>query len=332
MSSRSSSRRSWSTSSSNANFNSSNYNNNTNTILNEYMKHLSINANRQEARNRILHVKPHAPNVAYALGNKAVPAFANALNGGFGSVMVTTTSQEILHWFTQLGLDPIAGAGMPPLGSPIAIKIIKPSSTPSDGDVTRNGTKVRHEFVERSMNELKVHLKLAASPSTSQYVPAVYFGGYSAMHGCSVIVMRGISATSRPLDKLGKKSLTPTQYFAIERAVHALWKAGIHHGDLHGGNIFIDNNNRVTIIDFGSAVDFFKQRIITNGKVLSRSLKKALQARPARGMNKLEVFSPLQQARIRYIAMHRGQGASLNATRMHWFAQGVELAKRQNKM
>jgi predicted unusual protein kinase regulating ubiquinone biosynthesis (AarF/ABC1/UbiB family) len=43
----------------------------------------------------------------------------------------------------------------------------------------------------------------------------------------------------------------------VLRAYRALRQAGVHHGDLHGGNILVNEaSNRVYFIDFGSAVAY----------------------------------------------------------------------------
>ena len=80
-----------------------------------------------------------------------------------------------------------------------------------------------------------------------------------------------------PLDEyLQTKRLTSSMFAKIERAVIAMWKAGIAHADLNPGNIMILPNGGVTIIDFGISETLPKN---LRPKTNANAMNQAFQAR-----------------------------------------------------
>jgi serine/threonine protein kinase len=86
-----------------------------------------------------------------------------------------------------------------------------------------------------------IHLK------ASDVVPEFYFAGSSARHGVYVIAM-GIARGSTAA---GIRKLSPDIVANIEKAILTLAIAGVEHGDLHTGNIMVDTDASVKLIDFG---------------------------------------------------------------------------------
>lgn len=48
------------------------------------------------------------------------------------------------------------------------------------------------------------------------------------------------------------KIIAPQKVIELENALHFLQSEGMRHKDLHSGNVMMDTNGNITIIDFGS--------------------------------------------------------------------------------
>ncbi len=50
----------------------------------------------------------------------------------------------------------------------------------------------------------------------------------------------------------------------IRKSIQALQSAGIFHRDLHSGNIMVDDNEKVSIIDFGNSTRSIQRNLEEN--------------------------------------------------------------------
>jgi Phosphotransferase enzyme family len=92
---------------------------------------------------------------------------------------------------------------------------------------------------------------LVNMPCIKEYAPKHFF---SIIDGADTITVMSYA----PGIPLKKTRATPRLYLAVERAVLAMWAAGLVHSDLHDANILVKENApgrypTVTIIDFGLA-------------------------------------------------------------------------------
>lgn len=182
---------------------------------------------------------------------------APAARGAFGSVRTGKVTEEVLEWMksTAKMMSPKVQRSFPRKGSFVAIKTIIPTTVESH----------RH-FMNRCLSELYIQsmLSMPGNPAYP-YVPRLYFGGIAGRR--FILVMERVAGKSvdeirKTVGKNGRKErLTLDEYERIVTAQQALEKAGVHHGDLSPGNIFLDRKTKkVTIIDFGSAVFYGRGR------------------------------------------------------------------------
>lgn len=136
-------------------------------------------------------------------------------------------------------------------------------------------------WLERNVHEAAVHAWLGRQPCVSirgcvnqlcaaQYVPALYFAGAArGADGHRYFVVAMDRAGGAPLRELlrHRAAMPLLTYLALEKAVAALWAAGVVHADLHPGNVLVSGarGERVTLIDLGLAVmvpDDYRGRIV----------------------------------------------------------------------
>lgn len=125
-------------------------------------------------------------------------------------------------------------------------------------------------FVRDNMHESQVHARLgerrcvrvacaggagSTGVCAADVVPELYFAGPDDAAGVFVAGMSRVAGQT--LDaylRAHGDRLSAETYVAIEKAVVTLWLLGVAHGDLHAGNLLLDDAGRVTIIDFGFGV------------------------------------------------------------------------------
>ena len=79
------------------------------------------------------------------------------------------------------------------------------------------------------------------------YVPKLFGAAYVPSADSLVIVME--KAIGTPLSQI--KNLPNKTIVDIEKAILSIWFGGYAHGDAHGGNIIVQPNGSVKILDFG---------------------------------------------------------------------------------
>lgn len=101
----------------------------------------------------------------------------------------------------------------------------------------------------------------------SKLMPDFYYGGLLQLHNPEQVYSLIITslAPGLPLSQVlgaGEKQLNTHIYSNLRRAVVALWKLGIVHGDLHNNNIFYEAaSHQMALIDLGFAVKLLKHII-----------------------------------------------------------------------
>jgi len=154
-------------------------------------------------------------------------------DGGFGEVWEAVVTPRMLDLVRRLRYQ-VPRRVVLPLGARVALKF------------QFAGTR---DNLERAIRESQIHVRLYNR--TAGVVPRLYASGYDDA-GMFVSVMDLVSG--EPLHKYllkHPKGLQASVFVRIERAVIAMWRAGIAHVDLNPKNIMIRPNGRVTIIDFG---------------------------------------------------------------------------------
>lgn len=144
------------------------------------------------------------------------------------------------------------GTDRVPVSGTFAVKI---ALQPSDQDWTA--------WVRDNVYEAQAHKQLAtrctrlscaARPACTPS-PKLYFAGVDVAARVFVTVMELVNGVTLYEYLRGKRTLTPSTYLNIEKAIVSMWLNGIVHGDLHDDNIMVSRNgSRVWVIDFGFAV------------------------------------------------------------------------------
>lgn len=166
----------------------------------------------------------------------------------FSKVWIGTVTRKLQRWMRQLQFDarvPYAIRNIPLIRKQIVLKI--QTFDP------KNTHETWMQFLNRCINEVNIQktLNIPGNPARS-YVPKLYFGGLVQGTRHFVMVMDKVPGT--PLQNIVNRDVWKSK---VLRAYRALRQAGIHHGDLHGGNILVDEKTkRVFFIDFGSAVAY----------------------------------------------------------------------------
>lgn len=179
--------------------------------------------------------------------------------GGFGTayvVRVDATLHSLLNRAAAAAEHRVTSTPVP-LGSCVVLKVIPMAYERSRADFYR---------------EARLHAYLASTacdtaapecgvPCARNVVPAFY-GAFVLPTSCGdhafMIMSKAPGSTLRQYlgdSVYSSPRLTPELYMAIERAVLALWIAGVAHTDMSLYNIMVDRRTmRVTILDFGLSV------------------------------------------------------------------------------
>jgi len=153
--------------------------------------------------------------------------------GGVWSVKMTPTLEKYLKKLFDNGVDKVE-LTWPRVGAKLAIKLQE--FVDPDDDFSY----VAHQW--RRETEAHAHL------SRLSVVPKLYLA--CRIGRFYITVMEHVFGST-----VHSVTITPQLHTQIERAVRQVWEAGYAHGDLHGFNMLITPLGRVTIIDFGSAVE-----------------------------------------------------------------------------
>lgn len=238
------------------------------TYHNTYVRRMSKAKNRQWVpRTTLLREPTHMrslPGIPLASGKK--------FSGEYGQVFVGSVTPATLQWMRSLRdeLQFRAQRAYPQLGKNIAVKVAK--RDPENETFSM--------FLKRSINEMYVQLMLTMNRKSSRYVPKLFLGG---LYGNKfIIIMEHVHG--EPLEALTarKYHFQMVDLLVIRQAVNALHKVGVHHGDLHQGNIILDpETKQVKIIDFGTAVYSGVRRKLAKKHIINAAvIRRAMQYTP----------------------------------------------------
>lgn len=192
-------------------------------------------------------------------------------NGDIYRVVATPSKLENINRLRrclQYRID--SGRALPP-GARLIIKgeVLKQGSDPArEASV--------HQFLSGQTNPIVLQQPRGcgqnASVTPAQHVPTFYFAGLvpaDLIKQCGdptrvkkaqlyVTVMQDLGAALPLWNHIrSRRTLTPDEYAAVEKAAAGLWLSGVYHADLHNYNIFmstIDDRPHAYILDFGFAV------------------------------------------------------------------------------
>ena len=172
----------------------------------------------------------------------------------FSTVFMGTVTRKLQRWMRALQFDnriPFTKTNVPSLHKKIVLKI--QTFTPHLAEETWT------QFINRCFNEVKIQTQLNVPGNPARvYVPHLYLGGL--VQGTRKFVIIMVAVPGRPLESIPPRQRNPWKPLVLQ-AYRMLKKAGVHHGDLHGGNILVDpTTKKVYIIDFGSAVSYGREK------------------------------------------------------------------------
>lgn len=185
------------------------------------------------------------------------------LGGGlYGEVFRVVVTPPLFAYLVRLAMEGSFRVvdRLPCLGETVAIKV----QTFGLDDEDELEIAVREAAVHQLVSGVKKGPAVSGRcvSLTSPRVPPFYMSAGAVMPSkdkVQVVTVMGSVAGAPVMSEAGWRVQAPKtaeMYVAVEKAVAALWMAGVAHADLHMGNVLYDAATKnATVIDFGYAVE-----------------------------------------------------------------------------
>jgi serine/threonine protein kinase len=194
--------------------------------------------------------------------------FQRPQSGTYGAVYkvpVTDARVDVLSSLVQRLTSRVVHA-MPQPGNVIAVKIGIPLVLNPDMEEFQ-------ELVQDGVHEARVHRAVVRGQwmgmTGASIVPPFYFSGYDPEYGVFIHIT-GFVTGQTLFHRLNQRSLSAQIAANVEAAILLFWCLGFVHADMHTGNIMVQDDGSVRLIDFGRTQPITSELTTrTRGVVLS---------------------------------------------------------------